>query len=319
MCSHTHAQLSSHLSSLSSRLHHAQRRAHTPRARHSRDRRCPCRAQFGGHFSARPLQDALGRVGGEGALREGHEPLDRGEVLALGLVIHHVRDLALAQVLPALPLVHARARDAHRPRHVADGALDVRIVGAHVLALLHVPRDLHHGREDVVRHRARLELLEEGAQVAARLQVRPHLALPLGHLRLYRVAPVELRLPHLHELLEVARDDLLGGRGDEGGRELLVVLVRLLRRPLLFLLHALLLCAPLLVVQLRLVEHLPFLEIGAVDLALRRKSGAHDPIALQPLVVALVEELDRLPKQSQPALDVVGPKVVLRAAARTSC
>ena len=58
-----------------------------------------------------------------------------------------------------------------------------------------VRRGLHHGREDVVRHRARLELLEEGAQVPARLQVRPHLALPLGHLRLHRVAPVELRLP----------------------------------------------------------------------------------------------------------------------------
>lgn len=117
----------------------------------------------------------------------------------------------------------------------------------------------------------------------------------------------------------MARDDLLGCRGDEGGRELLVVLVRLLRPPFGFLLHALLLRPPLLVVQLRLVEHLPLLEIGAVDIALRRESGAHDPIALQPLFVVLVEELDRLAKQSQPTLDVVGPKVVLRAAARTSC
>ena len=51
-------------------------------------------------FSAHCLEDALGRVGGERVLREGHEALDRLQVLALGLVVHHVGDLALAQVLP---------------------------------------------------------------------------------------------------------------------------------------------------------------------------------------------------------------------------
>jgi len=94
-----------------------------------------------------------------------HEALDACEVLALLLVIHHERHFARVDFLSPRPLMYAYHGESNGPGGVADGRLQVVVVGSFEVPLLIVEYDRRKLSQNVRVHFPVLAMTEEGLYV----------------------------------------------------------------------------------------------------------------------------------------------------------
>mmetsp|Transcript_14260 Transcript_14260/g.43796 ORF Transcript_14260/g.43796 Transcript_14260/m.43796 type:complete len:244 (+) Transcript_14260:604-1335(+) len=189
--------------------------------------------------------------------------------------------------------------DTHWPWRIADGAQNVCVVCLDIISVAHVLCDVGHGVKDVERHGSTFQLPEKGLHVAPALLEGGRLAFRRRRAGCRLILGGDLLFPHFDESLEVPAYNLLGRCRRERCLHLLAAVFILLSSLRLGLLSTarlgvveLLLGAAALIEELRLIEHLPALQLNVF--ILRRQCVEYRLVAREPLLFSFSEERDRL-------------------------
>lgn len=152
--------------------------------------------------------DALRRRSWKVLLALGHEPFEALDVLPLRFIVKDVGHVFTEDLFSPRSRVDAHHGHANGPGGVADGHLQVSVVGLDVIALQAVLHDLRQTLHDVVGQRPLLEALDQGLQVRLRLRVGSGVHLPPDAELLRLRTRVVLAAPQLQNQLNKLEDDL---------------------------------------------------------------------------------------------------------------